>query len=133
MAITLTILGVDTCKNAHFAGKVSYFTKFNTFKMSKMLQFHWFRAFLNITLAILDVDTCKNAHFAGNVSYFMKWNTYKTTLMKKDMSKILQCHWFRAYLTISLSILCIETCKKDHFKENMPYFMKMNTFSHLKE
>ena len=78
--------------------------------MSKMLQFHWFRAFLTITLSILGVSNCKKAHFKGNVPNFMK--------MKKGMSKMLQCHWFRAYLTITLSILGVSTCKKANFKGN---------------
>ena len=49
------------------------------------------------------------------------------------MSKMLQFHWFRAFLTITLSILGVSTCKKAHFKGNVPNFMKMNTYNHLNE
>ena len=53
--------------------------------------------------------------------------------MKKGASKLLQFYWFRAFLNITLVILGVNTCKKTHFKGNVPYFMKMNTYNHLNE
>ena len=46
---------------------------------------------------------------------------------------MLHFDWFRAFLTITLSILGVSNCKKAHFKGNVPNFIKMNTYNHLNE